>query len=566
MLERKGEPGWKDGMEDLLQRTRRVVRGLIAEHGGLVEVFCRTGPPQDCRADLIFADGYEIAVTAQENALGLSVTFGYWGAGPRLFHGLLLEAGFGLSEEDVAAIKAPCVLRQGSPQDFTSGRTSRDELAAEGFQACELTRYAKARACYTQATELYPGDGVSWYNLGVVESRQENWQAAMQAFDRVLALGQHTALAAYVKALCSRKLDLPVELPPDFAGKAERLGTEATARNLAAELENRGYAPCLEPKENACSVVLPVEEGKYTILFCDYGIGTIHVDAYKEDSSGNSHRIADRHAYPNRTEKDKEILSLTRSALPFQPVQLPVVLADGSRAMDVASYVKATQLARERSEIRMFGPHGWVRRGETFEEEDRKRYAGAPRTIVHVERFIGDETFARWAGEPGQGAFNCVFDGEPHTAVAFDVDREMAKKLKHSLHQGAVRFHVSVHRCPTYPVLYQIMAVRMGGTDEKWTALVNEAVGDFTDANLQEWVVRARETRKTQLHAFGPRGWALGTYEVPLTDDYLQALAAAMDEADRALRAIPRAKWDFVAAARQFWRDHPEPLVPSDGG
>jgi len=546
-------------MEDLAEKTRRLASGLTAEHGKLLEVFCRTGPG-DCRADLVFADGYELVVTAEENALGLKMTFGYWGGGPKLFHAFLNEAGFALSAEDIADIKAPRVLRPGAAPDFTSGSMSRDELAAKGFVACELMQYAKARACYTRATELYPGDGVSWYNLGIVECRQENWQDAMKAFSRVLTFGQHAALAAYCKALCLKKLNLPIEFPADFVGKAGDLGTEASARNVAADLENRGYQPCIRPTQGVCNVEIVVAEGKYTVQFFHWDIGTIHVDVFKEDRDGKSVRIADRDVYPDPTQMDKEIMAIASAAFPFQPVQMPVVLTNGSRAMDAASYVKAAQLASERSRTRMFGPHRWVRCGATLEEEDSKRYAGAPSTL-HVTRIIGDETFARWAGEPGQGGFNCVFDGEAHTAVAFAVDREEADKLKHSLHQGAVRFYVSVHCYPTHPVLYQAMAVRVGGTDAKWEALLNEAVGNFTEANFQEWVVRAREKKSTKLHAFGPRGWALGTYDIPLMDDYLQALMAAMNEADGALRAILRSKWDFSAAARQFWRDHPKPLI-----
>lgn len=92
--------------------TRELARRLIEKHGDLVEVRCVSGS-RPCHIELIFADGHELHVGEHSGGLDISILkFGYYGTGPRMFHSFLDEAGFHISYEQVAEMKAGTILRK----------------------------------------------------------------------------------------------------------------------------------------------------------------------------------------------------------------------------------------------------------------------------------------------------------------------------------------------------------------------------------------------------------------------------------------------------------------------
>jgi len=96
-----------------LKAIRHLAREMIVGHGDLVEVRCVQGPVPSWRIELVFADGLETIITESQGTTA-NITwmkFGYFGQGPELFHAFLNEAGYPVTYEEVAAIKAGSVLR-----------------------------------------------------------------------------------------------------------------------------------------------------------------------------------------------------------------------------------------------------------------------------------------------------------------------------------------------------------------------------------------------------------------------------------------------------------------------
>jgi hypothetical protein len=96
-----------------LKAIRHLAREMIVGHGDLVEVRCVQGPVPSWRIELVFADGLETVITESQGTTA-NITwmkFGYFGQGPELFHAFLNEAGYPVTYEEVAAIKAGSVLR-----------------------------------------------------------------------------------------------------------------------------------------------------------------------------------------------------------------------------------------------------------------------------------------------------------------------------------------------------------------------------------------------------------------------------------------------------------------------
>jgi hypothetical protein len=92
--------------------TRSLARTLTEKHGDLVEVRCISGP-RPCHIELIFADEYKLNVGDHSGNLDINIlNFGYYGTGPRMFHSFLDEAGFQISYEQVAEMKAGSILRK----------------------------------------------------------------------------------------------------------------------------------------------------------------------------------------------------------------------------------------------------------------------------------------------------------------------------------------------------------------------------------------------------------------------------------------------------------------------
>ncbi len=94
-----------------LKVMRQLARQLIEKHGNLVEIRCVACSNSD-HIELVFADKHEILIDEHSGNVDITMMkFGYHGTGPKCFHTFLNEAGFNVSFEDVATMKAGTVLR-----------------------------------------------------------------------------------------------------------------------------------------------------------------------------------------------------------------------------------------------------------------------------------------------------------------------------------------------------------------------------------------------------------------------------------------------------------------------
>jgi len=76
-----------------------------------VEIRCVACSNSD-HIELVFADKHEILIDEHSGNVDITMMkFGYHGTGPKCFHTFLNEAGFNVSFEDVATMKAGTVLR-----------------------------------------------------------------------------------------------------------------------------------------------------------------------------------------------------------------------------------------------------------------------------------------------------------------------------------------------------------------------------------------------------------------------------------------------------------------------
>jgi hypothetical protein len=89
---------------------RQLARGLISEHGNLLEARCISKK----RIELIFADGHEERVGDYTGHIDITLMkYGYPGTGSRCFHAFLIEAGFNVTYEQVTQIEDGTIVRPG---------------------------------------------------------------------------------------------------------------------------------------------------------------------------------------------------------------------------------------------------------------------------------------------------------------------------------------------------------------------------------------------------------------------------------------------------------------------
>ncbi len=103
----------REATDPTVKAIRHLAREMILGHGELVEVRCVQGPTPSWRIELVFADGLETVITESQGTTP-NITwmrFGYFGQGPELFHAFLNEAGYSVTYEEIAAMKAGAVLR-----------------------------------------------------------------------------------------------------------------------------------------------------------------------------------------------------------------------------------------------------------------------------------------------------------------------------------------------------------------------------------------------------------------------------------------------------------------------
>jgi len=197
-----------------------------------------------------------------------------------------------------------------NPKKETAVGTS--PTLAEAFSACKLGKYDAAKKMYQALTKSNPRLSIAWYNLGVAEFRDRRWAAAADAFDRVVKLKEHVIVGAYAWLRCQEELGRHVDKAP--RGYPSSVSPEGPARNLAQELENRGYKVLSiksEPEEEKCSVDVLAGRVNYTVVL-DVFLALLTGEVFREEQGKSMNLSSDS---PNLTKTDKEILKVGQEAV-----------------------------------------------------------------------------------------------------------------------------------------------------------------------------------------------------------------------------------------------------------
>lgn len=463
--------------------------------------------------------------------------------------GMLPVAVFGPKNMVVMSVSRMNNLRQES--------ASREHLIQQGFVACELAQYAKARTCYTKVVDLYPSDSLVWYNLGVVEYRAGNFEAAADAFTRVIELKEHLTTGAYGQALCLKKLGRPFKLPPGYSGEPELFNVEAPMHNLAHELHNRGYDATIEvqPKYTLCRVNVRVGSIKYKLSLQPFVVGV--VEGFWREEGGQEIDMSNSSMYPNPTENDKEFLTFKgKLAGWLRLYQMPV----SPRAMAADEYTELSKTADLKAITRDVGPHGWTRIGQTYEEAEAERAARLGPNVQVTSYF----NFADLVEKNEVGTFTaCAFNGKPHLIAKIAVPASDIQVLRSSIVTGriVIVLRTSCYIYPTYPIVYNRIFITTGSGPQPGIAegILVEAATDFTNANFQEWVITLQRTHHLSIHIYNDTGEHLGDYEKQVEPQIVNMVVEAVDKANAALKAIPVEQRKFTA--QPFFKDHPEPFL-----
>jgi CHAT domain-containing protein len=455
-----------------------------------------------------------------------------------------------------------------------------DALIAEGFRACEFEQYDKARACYTKACLLDPGSSLAWYNLGVVEYRAKNFEAAVEALTKVIELREHSVVGAYGKALCLRQLaqsfelppeytpaarprhwafaefDQSPELPPEYTREPELLDVEAPVRNLAHELCNRGYDAkvTIHPEYTLCQIEIKVGPVTYKLSLQGFVMGMVSEGFYREEG-GKEINMGDPSIYPDPTETDKEFLAFQGQLSWWRLVQMPVV----PPPIPGEEYTELSKAAARMSITQEPEKYGWIRQGRTHEEVFRERAARMePNVKFHV--FSSHSDLIK-QNEPGTFTV-CAFEGKPYL-VAKIVPSDDIPLLRSSVEAGRIILRTSCYTYPTFPIIYNRVFIPIGSGPKPGTArgILIESATNFTEANFQEWAIRLKRTQYMAIYVYSDPEEPLASGEAQIDPQIVNMIIEAINQADSALRAIPPNRRSFEAACRAFFLDRPEPFL-----
>jgi tetratricopeptide (TPR) repeat protein len=173
-----------------------------------------------------------------------------------------------------------------------------DQALQEAFRMGETkdpSSQKKAIAAYQAIVNEHPDCAAAWYNLGVIQSRAGQWQAAVQSFSQAQKYPDLKIAAAYarLKLLVENGGQvLDADFPEEFRGdNRPALGVQGPCHNAANELRNRGYTCVVEGEGTHSSIVSTVGSAKYTIALSDL-FGMLMKNVYREEG-GQSVNLSD---------------------------------------------------------------------------------------------------------------------------------------------------------------------------------------------------------------------------------------------------------------------------------
>lgn len=214
----------------------------------------------------------------------------------------------------------------------------------------------------------------------------------------------------------------------------------------------------------------------------------------------------------------------------------------------------------ENSSSREIGPHGWIRRGRTFEEETRATQVQMPAGSTYHQ--LVDLDALAVAQGPGNFCV-CALAGRAFAVGCLEPSAAEQAFMQNMVKGGKIFIKSTLFSYPEFPLLYVRMFIPSAPpeTETRMRGAMVECLADFTEANFQEWVVAARQSRQVLVNLRKPQGDSLATGTLQLEPSFVDDLLKDMDEADGQTRKIPQERRSFQAASGSFFKEHPEPFL-----
>ncbi len=214
----------------------------------------------------------------------------------------------------------------------------------------------------------------------------------------------------------------------------------------------------------------------------------------------------------------------------------------------------------EKDESAGIGPHGWIRRGRTHEEETHAAQAQMPAGST-FHQLVDLDALAVAQG-PGNFCV-CALAGQAFAVGSLDPAASELAFMQAMVKGGTLFIKSTLFSYPAFPLMYVRIFVPSAPPETKtrMRGAMVECLADFTEANFQEWVVAVRKTRQTLVNLRKPDGVSLASGMLRLEPYFVDDLLKAMDEADGKLKKMPKEQRNFQAASGAFFNDHPQPFL-----
>jgi hypothetical protein len=401
---------------------------------------------------------------------------------------------------------------------------------------------------YRAVLRDYPSSYDAWFNLGVIQSRNGQWQHAIRSFSQAEKAAELRVVAASAKLkllVDNRKQISDADFPKEFRGENRgSLGVQGPCHNAANELRNRGYTCAVEGEGESCSIVSVAGSAKYIIVVNDLA-GMLIKNVFREEH-GSSVSLGD---VDNLSETDLLFRRLDVGRLPL--AQVPI-----SGALDSAAYSRLRSASQ-----RKLGPHGWTREGRSFEEVAARNRADA-RPGVSLTQVLSIEDVARSNCVPG-AFLACVLDGEPRAvAVVHEVREDQLSTIKRTVEGGACIFRGEFFPMPEYPLVHIGLGVPVQYLDDRRVTLaIVENLANFVEANFQDWVAAVEAKKYTLVHVYGPGFSHIVSGRTHFDAETIESIVGAVSKANASFREIPETRLVLKAATARFNQQHPDPFI-----
>jgi hypothetical protein len=424
-----------------------------------------------------------------------------------------------------------------------------EEKLPEAFrlgESIEVNDHQKALKIYKQIVTQSPSCSVAWFNMGVIQSRLDKWQDAVESFSKAKNDKELRISAAFarIKLLIEHGQQLSdVDFPEEFCGKnRSSLGVHGPCHNAANELKKRGYKCKVEGEAGSCKIMCHVGAIEYVIQVEDV-LGMLLKNVYRREGD----RMINLGDIAPLSDLDRQIKMLDVGRLPL--IQAPV------SAFTDTVYYRAISTKK-------IGPYGWVREGRSFDEIAKQTEAEVTSKGMQYIHINTLEDIAKYNCGPGT-FFACVLKGEPYViAMLENIEAYDEPDLKKSIEGGKCVFHGKFFNMPEYPLVHIGLGLPVSLLERtKIGLIVVDNTVNFTEANFQDWVAAVEIKKYTIVDVFLPDLTLVASGRTNLDATVISEIVNCINQANSHLNTTPQAYWDFKNAVKGFYQKYPNPFL-----